>query len=79
MEVMHAGFVMWLHDFIVNNYEVFIWIIILAIIVRLLYVKTYMSRFFIIILGFVLSILILRLISKEWFESFVEFWKYGKR
>ena len=79
MEVMHAGFVMWLHDLVVNNIEVFIWIVILAVIVKLLYVKTYLSKFFIVILGFVLSILILRLISKEWFESFVEFWKYGKR
>ena len=73
MEVMHAGFVLWFIDFVVEHIGVFVWILINAIIIKVLYTKTYINRFFIVILSVALSIIILRLISREWFEGFVSF------
>jgi hypothetical protein len=75
MEVMHAGFAFAIRDWIVEHIYIVVWWLMWAFLLRMLLIKTYLSKPMVVIIATVVSLVALRLMSREWFESFVFFWR----
>ena len=72
---MQAGFAFAIRDWIVEHIYIVVWWLMWAFLLRKLLIKTYLSKPMVVIIATVVSLVALRLMSKEWFENFVFFWR----